>query len=473
MGCFKICFGTCNNQKVPTKDKRLVRFEPLKSSKPVVHVSKSVVFEFKNENDVMVGRDNKEKESEIYNLGNPKCTILGNAKKENVVGVDKFLDYSLSKLEDKSLESRKISKIGDLLEESSDKKVNGLCNVGKLPQEESSGSLDSLSVGHLKGVENVDQLVQEESSDSLFSVSVGSKKKVNAADSDDVVREESSDSLFSVSVESRKQCNGLGNVDRLVQEESPDSLFSVSVGSKKKVNVAENGDDQEESSNSRFRVPVESRNQLNDQDNVDQLVQEESSDSLFSVSVGSQKKANAAENVDRLVQEESSDSLFSVSFESRKQVNAVKTDENEVNSPITFGLKHISKIPNPSPALADSVLGPIENFTTLKKEIKVTTDNTCIELKEDEKENLCSVQGLNFIPPFSIEEPSLKKLNNTVSKQKKGSHSKAGSSPIAVDSSLSSWLVKPDGGSSEDELVGETLWWKFRGCNISAAFSKD
>lgn len=408
---------------------------------------------------------------------------MGNEKEENVAGIDKILDYSLSKLErttdregqDKLFESVKIARIGDLLEESSDKKVNGLCNVGQLLQEESSDSICLMSVGHGNGVDNVDQLAQEESSDSLFSVYVGSKKKVNAGDNDDVVQEESFDllfsvsvgskkkvnaaeddnvvqeesfdSLFSVSVESRKQCNGLDNVDQLVQEESSDSLFSLSVGSKK-INVAENGDDQEESSSSVFSVSVESRKQLNGLDNVDQLAQEEPSDSLFSVSLGSKKEANAAENADQSVQEESFDSLFSVSLESRKQVNAVKTDENEVNSSIAFGLKHIRKNPNSSPALGNSVLGPIENLTTSNREIKVTTDNTCTELKEDEKENMSSVQGLYSIP-FSIEEPSLKKLNHT-SKQKKGRHSKSAGSPIAVDTSLSSWLVKSDCRSPED-----------------------
>ncbi|KAK1391062.1 hypothetical protein POM88_019240 [Heracleum sosnowskyi] len=415
MGCFKICFGTCNNnQKAPTRDKRLARFEPLQPTNP---------FNCRNKNDVLIGRDNKEKESEIYNLGNRKCTIFGNETEENVVGIDKVFDYSLLKLEDKSSESVKISKIGDLLEESSD-------------------SLYSLSVGHVNDGDDVDELVQE-SSDSLFSVSIGSKKKVNVVDNDDGVREESSDSLFSVSVESRKQCSGLDNVDKLVQEESCDSLYFVSVGSKKKVNVAENGDDQEESSNSLFSVSDELRKQLNGLDNVDQLVQEESCDSLFSVSVGSKKKANAAENVDQLVQEESFDSLFSASIESRKQLNAVETDENEVNSPMAFGLKHICKNPNSSLTFANSVLGPIENLTNLKKEIKVTTENTCIESKEDDKENMSSVQGLNLIP-FSIEEPSLKKLNNPISKQKKRSQSKAGGSPIAVDTSLSSWLFIKD-----------------------------
>ncbi|KAL1808002.1 uncharacterized protein LOC108194476 [Daucus carota subsp. sativus] len=501
MGCFKICFGTCKNQKVPTKQ-LLPALHNDKPTKPVVQVPKSVIFEFscRNKIDVLADGDNKEKESEIYNLGNQKCTNLVNEKEGNVIRTDNFLDYGLSKLEktagleaqEELNESLNIAKIGDLLQVSSDKQVNGLYNVRQLLQERSSDSLYSASAGNSNGLDDV--LAQEESSESLFSVSLGSKKKVNAAETDDDVREESSDSLFSVSVESRKQFNCVDNVDQLVQEETSDSLFSVSVGSRKKVKTAENGEVlvHEESSDSVFSVSVESRQQFNGLDNVDQ---EESSDSLFSVSVGSKKKVNIAENgdvldqevssgllisasiesreqqndfdnVDQLVQQESSDSLsvsvgsdkkvnaaengkffvqeeplgsqFSASSESRKQVNAVETDENEVTSPISLEVKHICKHDNLSPVFANSVLGPIENLTNWKKGIKVKTDNSCVELKESEKENLI---------PFSVEEPS---LNKTIPKQQKRSHLKAGGSPVSVDTSLSNWLIKSDGGSSEN-----------------------
>lgn len=111
-------------------------------------------------------------------------------------------------------------------------------------------------------------------------------------------------------------------------------------------------------------------------------------------------------NVDSLVQEESSESLFSLSIDSRKKVSATETGEKEVNSPApvrTSPDEELKKIGS-NPIVRDRtqsvhlVLKPIENLTPLK-----------------------AVQA---------------KKTNPLENQAKEN--------IAVDTSLSSWLVESE-----------------------------
>jgi hypothetical protein len=110
-------------------------------------------------------------------------------------------------------------------------------------------------------------------------------------------------------------------------------------------------------------------------------------------------------NVHSLVQEESSESLFSLSIDSRKQVSAIETGEKEVNSPMpelkTIGSNPSARDRSQSVHL---VLKPIENLTQLKAvQAKITTP-----LENQAKENIAVDTSLSswlveseFTPPTS------------------------------------------------------------------------
>ncbi|GLT95085.1 hypothetical protein SLE2022_127900 [Rubroshorea leprosula] len=127
--------------------------------------------------------------------------------------------------------------------------------------------------------------------------------------------------------------------------------------------------------------------------------------------------------------EESSESLFSLSIESRKQVVEVELDDKEVTSPMQMG-KSPSEEPKPVVGLnrdaqdrsqyVDSVLNPVENLAQWKAvKVKASTP-----LQQEGKENISEEE-------FEIPFRSKAGRNETMLVDKK----------IAVDTSLSSWLV--------------------------------
>ncbi|CAL5404059.1 unnamed protein product [Camellia sinensis] len=190
---------------------------------------------------------------------------------------------------------------------------------------------------------------------------------------------------------------------------------------------------------------------------------------------------------DALAQEQdSSESLFSLSIGSRKQVSASEIDEKEVNSPITIpvttGSNQISResalnpignltrwkadkakravtplkdrekeninleqeisIPfSEEPSLKssdsrESVLNPIENLSQWKA---AKAKRAFTPLKGQEKENIDSEQELSI--PLS-EEPSFKSSKH--GSQRRSNRAKQEFNEIAVDTSLSSWLVESE-----------------------------
>lgn len=199
------------------------------------------------------------------------------------------------------------------------------------------------------------------------------------------------------------------------------------------------------------------------------LIREESSESLFSLSYPTNHRyENCAdcedefEDIDLVesefaddegdvggdnqtfVQEESSGSLFSLSIDSRKYVSAIEIGEKEVNSPMPpvhtspdKELKTIGLNPNARDRseYVHSVLNPIENLTQLKAvQAKTTTPS-----KNQAKENI------NLEPNFNIAaspEPCFKQLNRNL--RSKSNDLKLAEQEIAVDTSLSSWLVESE-----------------------------
>ncbi|GLT57802.1 hypothetical protein SLA2020_307500 [Shorea laevis] len=127
--------------------------------------------------------------------------------------------------------------------------------------------------------------------------------------------------------------------------------------------------------------------------------------------------------------EESSESLFSLSIESRKQVVEVELDDKEVTSPMQMGkppseeLKPIGGLNRDArdrSQYVDSVLNPVENLAQWKAvKVKASTP-----LQQEGKENISEEE-------FEIPFRSKAGRNETMLVDKK----------IAVDTSLSSWLV--------------------------------
>ena len=160
------------------------------------------------------------------------------------------------------------------------------------------------------------------------------------------------------------------------------------------------------------------------------------------------------------VQEESSESLFSLSIDSRKHVSANETGEKEVNSPMpvhassdkelkTIGLSPIARDRS---QYVHSVLNPIENLTQWKAvQAKAPTP-----IKNQEKENVNletyfniatspEKENINLEPHFNREtspEPSFKQSKRNLKPE--FDDLKSAEHEVAVDTSLSSWLVESE-----------------------------
>ncbi|KAK9291461.1 hypothetical protein L1049_019409 [Liquidambar formosana] len=148
---------------------------------------------------------------------------------------------------------------------------------------------------------------------------------------------------------------------------------------------------------------------------------------------------------DILVQEESSESLFSLSIDSRKQFSAAETGDKEVNSPMpvhnspdqevkTIGSNRIARDRS---QYVHSVLNPVENITQWKA-VKAKATTTPLKHHQS-KENINLGEEFNI--PFSL-EPSFKLL--THSSKRCSNPPKGLDQEIAVDTSLSSWLVESE-----------------------------
>lgn len=130
------------------------------------------------------------------------------------------------------------------------------------------------------------------------------------------------------------------------------------------------------------------------------------------------------------VQEESSESLFSLSIESRKRVCEVELGEKEVNSPMPkcSANQQLDEARDGS-QYVHSVLNPADNLTQWKV-VKARAEP--MPLKYHDKENI------NFCP-----EPSCK-LTTQSSKLNSNKKKEVVDGGVAVDTSLSSWLVESE-----------------------------
>ncbi|KAF7131523.1 hypothetical protein RHSIM_Rhsim09G0135500 [Rhododendron simsii] len=155
-----------------------------------------------------------------------------------------------------------------------------------------------------------------------------------------------------------------------------------------------------------------------------------------------------------------SDSLFSISIESRNQVSAPEIDEKEVNSPIPVRssreceLKSIGPNQNERRRDLGSVLNPVENLTQWRASKSVKP----MPLKDQEKENIDTGEVLAIIA--SGEGPHLKSSNGDF--KRRFERSKPEVDDVAVDTSLSSWLVESEmtsisKNSTPNNSVGNSL----------------
>ncbi|KAK8633961.1 hypothetical protein V6N13_014790 [Hibiscus sabdariffa] len=140
-----------------------------------------------------------------------------------------------------------------------------------------------------------------------------------------------------------------------------------------------------------------------------------------------------AKNEPQLDIEETSESLFSLSIESRKLACEIESDEKEVSSPMPVVLNRNAK--DEGDQCVQSVLNPVENLPQWKG-VKAKASSS---LKNEEKENINVVGGFNIPispePDFKLGTSSAKLCSNC---------RKLVGQEIAVDTSLSSWLVGPE-----------------------------
>ncbi|WCJ43770.1 hypothetical protein M5689_024487 [Euphorbia peplus] len=173
-----------------------------------------------------------------------------------------------------------------------------------------------------------------------------------------------------------------------------------------------------------------------DHDDSRNLVEEESSGSLFSLSIDSTRPTSRGEKVTSfddvddsndsiLVEAESSESLFSLSIDSRKLISCGgELGEKEVSSPIPKCSRETDQ------NQTRSVLTPLENQNLPQlKTVKA-------KFHHQDKENINSQQD-NASNTFSFELLSKKERVNRHEKKLSGKE-------IAVETSLSSWLIQPE-----------------------------
>ncbi|XP_074292821.1 uncharacterized protein LOC141619699 [Silene latifolia] len=180
----------------------------------------------------------------------------------------------------------------------------------------------------------------------------------------------------------------------------------------KQVTVCECGSDS--SSSSLFSYPLNHRYQ-NSRDSDDEFDDILSSDDEYEDADDYDEEDE--DNDDGVKDEQSSESLFSLSLDSRKHKLGTAGGDKEVNSPL-----QVSECRFDRGKYVDSVLNPVENLTQWK-DIKARSRR--VMSKDEPKENVNSVQDFSF--------PVKKEMLQ-------------GKKEIAVDTSLSTWLV----GSEKD-----------------------
>ncbi|KAL9235166.1 hypothetical protein vseg_009953 [Gypsophila vaccaria] len=190
------------------------------------------------------------------------------------------------------------------------------------------------------------------------------------------------------------------------------------------------------SDSSLFSYPSNHRYQNcrdSDDDDFDGVVSSDESDTEeYSDEDGGDDEVTSATRDEKLMEgeEESSESLFSLSIDSRKhRLGSVGVDK-EVNSPMP--IKNVVLDDSDSRGDrrndVDSVLNPVENLTQWK-DMKARSR---VVLKDRAKENLNSVHDFSF--PAKNEKPK----------------------EMAVDTSLSTWLVGSEHGKTERGNSGDS-----------------
>ncbi|KAJ8747676.1 hypothetical protein K2173_013143 [Erythroxylum novogranatense] len=171
------------------------------------------------------------------------------------------------------------------------------------------------------------------------------------------------------------------------------------------------------------------------------------------------EKDNVGGNGQGMVPKESSESLFSLSIESRKHDWDAEMDEKEVTSSALKCSSHNieqkasgSDLERNSEALngdANSVLTPVEHLTKLKT---VKARATIIFQGED-KENMKAEQGFGeeISPGPSFKVCTIKKNDKAETKVKSFRDEE-----VAVDTSLSSWLVSTPISRTSPNSVGNS-----------------
>ncbi|KAL1350486.1 hypothetical protein HN51_014542 [Arachis hypogaea] len=246
------------------------------------------------------------------------------------------------------------------------------------------------------------------------------------------------------------------------EQEFSESLFSLSIGSAKQISAAQNADTTEVNS------PMQQQQQLllgvRDEDSealgsstptVREKVQGNSSKPAGFFS--SDKEADIEKPAEQQnciareeggdvngIQEESSESLFSLSTDYRKPISSAEIAETEVNS-----LRQDKKEETQERVYdVSSVLNPIENVDTQGRVAKSTLLKS---LKNNDKENINN-SAVEDIAISLSPEPNMK-LSKCKARQKANDNKLE----IGVDTSLSSWLVEPEGTpvSVNKSSVGE------------------
>ncbi|MED6187028.1 hypothetical protein PIB30_072492 [Stylosanthes scabra] len=216
--------------------------------------------------------------------------------------------------------------------------------------------------------------------------------------------------------------------------EFSESLFSLSIGSTKQISAAQKVDATEVNSPMqqllRVRVGEEDSEALG---SSTPTARENVQGNCIAIEKVNPDEEEGDVNVNvNGIQQESSESLFSLSVDSRKPVSLAEMAETEVNS-----LRQ-DREEETQERIHDvsSVLNPIENVAT---QGRVAKSRLLKSPKNDDKENINNSAVENIAISLSP-EPNMK-----LSKRRARQRVNDKKQEIGVDTSLSSWLVEPEG----------------------------
>ncbi|XP_052187739.1 uncharacterized protein LOC127798300 isoform X2 [Diospyros lotus] len=398
MGCLFRCFRSSKHKKSGDQTN-----ETCETVQPVEPIEKG------SDNAIQLVKDSKDEgEEQINGISSKKVAFDLNVTRHEELSTQEAKNFPVECEKEKEEEKRGETE-------------NEACTLSKSDSTDDESEDRYIELVEKGEIEKDQAVVVEENSESLFSLSIESTKQVSSYEAG----EKEVNSPIAAAIhglpDGELEPIGLNQsaTDSAESLDSSKSLFSLSVGSKQQVSASGAG---EKEVNGPIAAAIH--------DLPDQEIKP----------IGlNQGATDSAKSLD------SSESLFSLSTGSGQQASASEAGEKEVTSPMKIhGWTNqkirpigLNQTEGERRKYVGSVLNMVENLT----QWRAAKERRSTPLKKDqEKENISTAKEISI--PFSAEEPSFK--SPIRSSRQRSSCSKREGNEIAVDTSLSSWLVESE-----------------------------